>query len=1110
MITFTGLQQALDEYGERTSTDTEDVDRKIAAMRVAMQVLAILRGIGADDIDAEIEEALLRPVPVDRHGEWFVTHPQMLRTAFVCDLADENELFQATFSALRGTATKARISACVAMSPRWEDGELFEDEPVGVSFFAPANVPSIVMVVSRAGNLRTMELRGELSNTQKRILDKLHGVLAGGEPDGSVEESDKACAHAAMWDALNVAEVNQRFYAGIAARFNELVKALVAAGHDEGDAKMFASRLIGRILFVWFLNQKEFINPDEHYLEIGDLDSTEYYEQKLKRLFFATLNTAKNRRGEDGDKLTPFLNGGLFEEQATDFPNESIPFPEGFFARLYEHFGQYDFTTDESTPDYEQVAIDPEMLGRIFESLLAEQMDDTGKIARNAKGAFYTPREIVAYMCREALRQYLYRELGNDNGIHQGIDKLLDTSDGKWESDSAPRKILWNSNTSIVLPQAIAALERVRVLDPACGSGAFPMGMLQLLMRCRVRLMGKAATANSYQQKLEILQNNVFGVDIEPMAVEIARLRVWLSMIVERESIGQVEPLPNLDFKFVCADSLVPLANEDVSGTDQVRDMTIANVSLKKGILNQGAFDLADESELLEQLKKIRSRYFATTDSERKSELMHQFEEISNQLGGGVASSRGRQIADFHPHSSTVSETGHAPFFDPDLMFGTDAFDVVIGNPPYVQLQKMKNQRIAYESLGYRSYNKTGDLYELFYERGLELLSGHGVLNYITSNKWMRNRYGKELREYLARNAEVISLIDLGAGRFSSATVDTNIMLLAKGHSDRVLQAVKYADDSLTDIAAYVEKYATTIPFNLVKGNTVSDVNKKMPDGGPWVILTDMERDIKAKMEEVGTPLKQLDVRINYGVKTGLNDAFIIDKAKRDELIAADPKSAEIIRPVLRGRDIKRYHYEFADQYLITTHNGYKSEGIDIPRIDVNKYPATKEWLSSFEPKLSKRADQGNTPYNLRDCAYMGDFSQPKIVWGEISDRAKFAFDKEGQFIAPNSVFMLLGSSLPELTAYLNSDLAEYAFSTMGTTTGMGTVRWQKQKVELIPVPQFNSQVREALKSLIVQIGTWSSSDQKWKDCRQAINDCIFSSVGLDDKERDFIRQQVK
>lgn len=1110
MVTFTGLQQALTEYGKYTSADTENIDRKIAAMRVAMQALAVLQGREVNDVNAEVDEALLRPVPVDRHEEWFATHPQMLRTAFVCDLADENELFQATFSALKGTATKARISACSAMIPHWEDGELFEDEPVGVSFFAPANAASIVMVVSKTGNLRTMELRGELSNTQKRILDKLRGALADGESDGSVGESDKARVHAMLWDALNVAEVNQRFYAGIAARFNELVKALVDTGHDEADAKMFSSRLIGRVLFAWFLNQKGFVNPNEHYLEIGELDSTEYYEQKLKRLFFATLNTAKNRRGSDGDALTPFLNGGLFEEQSTDFPDESIPFPEGFFAGLYEHFGQYDFTTDESTPDYEQVAIDPEMLGRIFESLLAEQMDDTGKTARNAKGAFYTPREIVAYMCREALRQYLYRALGSGNGIHQGIDRLLDTSDGKWEGDSDPRKALWNSNTVTVLPQAVAALERVRVLDPACGSGAFPMGMLQLLMRCRVRLMGKTATSDAYRQKLEILQNNVFGVDIEPMAVEIARLRIWLSMIVERESIGQVEPLPNLDFKFVCADSLVPLADEDVSGTDRAQGMTIANVPLKRGTLNQGAFDLADEGELLERLREVRSRYFATTDPERKSELMRQFEEYANRLGGGASSPRGRQIADFHPHASTVSETGHAPFFDPDLMFGADAFDVVIGNPPYVQLQKMKNQRASYESLGYRSYNKTGDLYELFYERGLGLLSDYGVLNYITSNKWMRNRYGKELREYLSRNAEVISLIDLGAGRFSSATVDTNIMLLAKGHSDKVLQAVKYADDSLADIAAYVAERATTIPFKFVDGNTASDAGKKVPDGGPWVILTDIERDIKAKMEEVGTPLKQLDVRIYRGVLTGLNDAFIIDKAKRDELIAADPKSAEIIRPVLRGRDIKRYHYEFADQYMIATHNGYKYDDTVFPRVDVEKYPAVKEWLSLFEPKLSERADQGDTPYNLRKCAYMGNFSQPKIVWGEISDKAKFAFDKEGLFVAPNSVFMLLGSSLPELTAYLNSDLAEYAFSTMGTTTGMGTVRWQKQKVELIPVPQFNPQVCEELKSLMKQISSLSSSTQKWKDCRQAINNCIYSSTGLDDKERNFIRQQIR
>lgn len=729
---------------------------------------------------------------------------------------------------------------------------------------------------------------------------------------------------------------------------------------------------------------------------------------------------------------------------------------------------------------------------------MLSKWDDTGKTARNARGAFYTPREIVTYMCREALRQYLYRTLGSGNGIHQGIDKLLDTPDGKWESDSDPRRSLWNSNTATMLPQAIAALERVRVLDPACGSGAFPMGMLQLLMRCRVRLMGKAATVDAYQQKLEILQNNVFGADIEPMAVEIARLRVWLSMIVERESIGQVEPLPNLDFKFVCADSLVPLANEDVSGTDQVRGMTIADVSLKKGILDQGAFDLADESELLEQLKKIRSRYFAATDSERKSELMHQFEEISNQLGGGVSSSRGRQIADFHPHSSTISETGHAPFFDPDFMFGTDAFDVIIGNPPYVQLQKMKNQRVAYESLGYQSYNKTGDLYELFYERGLELLSKYGVLNYITSNKWMRNRYGKELREYLSRNAEVISLIDLGAGRFSSATVDTNIVLLAKGRSDKVFQAVKYADDSLADIAAYVAERATTIPFKFVDGNTASDVGKKVPDGGPWVILTDIERDIKAKMEEVGTPLKQLDVRIYRGVLTGLNDAFIIDKAKRDELIAADPKSAEIIHPVLRGRDIKRYHYEFADQYMIATHNGYKYDDTVFPRVDVEKYPAVKEWLSSFEPKLSERADQGDTPYNLRKCAYMGDFSQPKIVWGNLCLRAQYAMVKDDAIVCAPSPFIATDDWF--LLGVLNSKAADWYVHQVGVTRSGGYMEYKPVFVEQIPIPQ-NVPEKERTRIASLAQAIQSGQREEVPEYEEQINDIVCDLYGINNRE---------
>ncbi|WP_163199788.1 MULTISPECIES: Eco57I restriction-modification methylase domain-containing protein [Bifidobacterium] len=1081
MISFTGLQQALDDYRDCVDTCAEnDAKRKYAAASVALRIMAILQG--EVNTEPDVKQALNNFAEVDwdsfRHEEWFVTHPGF-EMPMVCELAD-GEMLDAMFIGLKGSATKARISACGTLADHWEDGlglasNIYEFAPVGLYFFAPSNSASIIIAVSRSQShsLRTMELRGRLSNTQKRILNGLYGLLSDtGSGSHGDSELDKEKIHTALWEAFNVSGVNKRFYAGIVTRFNELVQALVSSGHDEGGAKMFASRLIGRILFVWFLDQKGFLNPRERYLEIGSLESSEYYERKLKRLFFGTLNTPKDKRTKDGDIVTPFLNGGLFEEQATDFPGEGLSFPDGFFNGLYDHFNQFDFTTDESTSDYEQVAIDPEMLGRIFESLLAEQMDDTGKTARKEKGAFYTPREIVSYMCRESLRQYLYRALGHEDVVRGGVDRLLDTPENEWETASDAKGSLWNANTGMVLPRAVKALNDVRVLDPACGSGAFPMGMLQLLMRCRTRLLGKRAVSDTYQQKLNILQNNIFGVDIEPMAVEIARLRVWLSMIVERENIAQVEPLPNLDFKFVCADSLIPLAKDVVDGAEQSHGRTIGDVDLAGGYLGQGAFDLTDEKDGLNRLKEIRAQYFTTTDPEAKGRLMEEFERTTQRIGGDdMSTDRAVQIASFHPHASISSESGHAPFFDPELMFGVDAFDVVIGNPPYVQLQKMSNKAV-YAALGYRSYNKTGDLYELFYERGAQLLSEHGVLDYITSNKWMRNRYGKELREYLAGKTEVISLIDLGAGRFSSATVDTNIMLFGCGRTETVPSAVRYEDTSLDGIAEYVKANATTIPFSF------SDRGSETRGSGPWVILTDVERSIKGKMEEAGTPLGEMDVRINYGVKTGLNDAFIITKEKRDELIASDPKSAEIIRPVLRGRDIKRYSYEFADLYVLTLFPSLEK--------NIDDYTAVKDWLingdwvsmgrthspigsgklrleqtgarHTFEGVTFKaRKATSNRWFETQDAiSYYGDFAQPKIVWGEISDRAKFTLDGTGKYAPEATAFLMTGQKLKMILGFLNSSLSEYYFSTLGTTTGMGTVRWKKYTIEQLPITRMS------------------------------------------------------
>ena len=219
-----------------------------------------------------------------------------------------------------------------------------------------------------------------------------------------------------------------------------------------------------------------------------------------------------------------------------------------------------------------------------------------------------------------------------------------------------------------------------------------------------------------------------------------------------------------------------------------------------------------------------------------------------------------------------------------------------------------------------------------------------------------------------------------------------------------------------------------------------------------WVILSEIEQRIKTKIEAVGTPLRDWDIQINYGIKTGFNEAFIINGEKRKELIAQDPKSAEIIRPILRGRDIKRYSYEFADLYLINTHNGVKEKGIK--RINIEDYPAVKAHLDLFYPQLEKRADQGDTPYNLRNCAYIEDFYKQKIVYQELTQGSCFYLDKEAKFFVSNTGYMITGNDLEYLILFLNSKFVEFIFKSFySVSLGGSGIRWLAQCIENLPIP---------------------------------------------------------
>lgn len=272
-----------------------------------------------------------------------------------------------------------------------------------------------------------------------------------------------------------------------------------------------------------------------------------------------------------------------------------------------------------------------------------------------------------------------------------------------------------------------------------------------------------------------------------------------------------------------------------------------------------------------------------------------------------------------------------------------------------------------------------------------------------------------------------------------------------------------------------------------------------------WVILSPIEQSIKRKIEAVGTPLKDWDIQINYGIKTGYNDAFIIDTAKRDEILAncqsedERERTAELIRPILRGRDIKRYGYNWANLWLINTHNGIRGK---LERIHIEDYPAVKAHLDQYWDRISKRADKGDTPYNLRNCAYLEDFNKPKIVWGEISDRSKFAFEAYGSFIPEATTFLMVGSDLPYLLCVLNSPLSEWFFSKVGTTTGVGTVRWKKYTIQELLIPSVNVKLRQLFQQIVEKYVTGNITSEQLS---KYSNKILYEVVGLIDEEIEFV-----
>jgi hypothetical protein len=372
-------------------------------------------------------------------------------------------------------------------------------------------------------------------------------------------------------------------------------------------------------------------------------------------------------------------------------------------------------------------------------------------------------------------------------------------------------------------------------------------------------------------------------------------------------------------------------------------------------------------------------------------------------------------------------------------VFEKGGFDVMIGNPPYIQLQKMGMETDILQEAGFETFARTGDIYCLFYEKGFELLKNGGTLSYITSNSWMKTKYGKGLRIFFSKKSNPIKLLNFDDTQiFPSATVEVNIFIGKNEKRNQSLKTVSIGPDFHKGNS--FEKYFDSKHFEITE-----------LDENGWVISTEVDMLVKLSMEQTGRPIKEWDLNIYIGILNGYNDAFLINSELKNKIIRKNPSSESIIHPILRGRDLKKYSYKWDDLWLINTHNGIQKQGIE--RINVEKdFPAIYEHLLPYEELLEIRQNKGDHWTNLRNCAYFLEFAKPKIIWGELSDIPKFAYDDSGMY-AEATLFAMTGEKLKYLLTVLNSKIALWYFNQITTTSGMGTSRWKKYKIEQLPIP---------------------------------------------------------
>lgn len=848
--------------------------------------------------------------------------------------------------------------------------------------------------------------------------------------------------------AFDVEAVTKEFFTQYREAFQAAERSITGIA-GEG-RRLFTQKLFNRLMFIVFLERKGWLTFggrkdylralwEAHLKERQADPKANFYTDRLKLLFFTGLNTPHevnvvdiNRGGVLSSRIgqVPYLNGGLFEEEGDD-KNDAIGVPDDALDEaLTDLFYRFNFTVSESTPLDIEVAVDPEMLGKVFEELV------TG---RHESGSYYTPRPIVAFMCREGLKGYLTTKLPNEKPAV--IASFVD------ERGAAE---LHNPEA------ALAALKAVKVCDPACGSGAYLLGMLQELLSLRQGLFAAkhVDATTTYARKLEIIQNNIYGVDLDPFAVNIARLRLWLSLIVDYEG-DNPPPLPNLDFKVESGDSL---AAPDPSGglePDMFRQIQINDYFA------------------------LKEKYLQSHHGEKQA-LKKQVEAKKQEI-----------ITWARPRGGVAGFDWAIEFAE---VFADGGFDIVVANPPYVRQELIKDQKPGLSKNFPEVYTGTADLYCFFYARAVQMLNKGGMLSFISPNKWFRANYGAKLREYIAKACAIVSITDFGElPVFRTAATFPMIFISQKGEQRKstVLTQVKTLESPYPDVGAIIREQGYILPEQAI-------------NGAQWTLTgASSARSLQRMVEKSILLERYVGNKIFRGVLTGFNTAFVIDDATRSSLIAQDARSIELIKPLAVGDDVRKWRVEQRATWLIFTRRG----------VNINQYSAIKtyleRWRTQLEPKPRSwpsgekwlgRKSGSYKWYEIQDeIAFYLEFSKPKIIFPEIAKEPRFAFDSKGVF-TNNKAFIVPLNDL-YLLAVLNSAPAwEYAKSicaVLGDENKGGRLMLQWVNFKRLPIPSAPADERAAIAALAQRCLDAKGQGPQFKQWEAEIDERVARLYGL-------------